>query len=307
MRKAFVNTLIDLASHDPRIILLAGDLGFMILEPFVKQLPERFFNVGVAEQNLVGIATGLAEAGFIPFVYSISNFAVLRPYEFIRNGPVMHQFQVRIVGIGGGIEYSNNGVTHWGLEDMGVLRVLPGIQIIAPADSGQTRTAIMSTWDLCGPVYYRLGKDDSIVIPGLEGRFEIDHLQVVRKGGDILFLTIGSITTEVIAAANKLALHHIEACIGVVSSLNPAPVEDIKNLLASFKLVISVEAHFINGGLGSLIAEVIAENQLGTNLVRCGVNALPDGITGSQKYLYEKYGIDQSSLEKIALSRLQDC
>src|SRR6266480_3885113 len=120
MRRAFAETLAELAKEDPRIVLLTADLGFTALEPFADAFPDRFFNVGVAEQNMVGVATGLAEAGFIPFVYSIVTFACLRPYEFIRNGPIQHRWTVRIVGIGGGVEYGNNGLSHYGLEDVAV-------------------------------------------------------------------------------------------------------------------------------------------------------------------------------------------
>src|SRR5580700_2046408 len=129
MRRAFVETLAELAGKDPRITLLTADLGFMALEPFSDKYPDRFFNVGVAEQNMVGVATGLAEAGFIPFVYSIVNFAVLRPFEFIRNGPIAHKLPVRIVGVGGGFEYGTNGISHYGIEDIGVLRTQPGLTI----------------------------------------------------------------------------------------------------------------------------------------------------------------------------------
>src|SRR6058998_4414082 len=118
MRKAFVRTLIEIGAADSRVLLLTGDLGYMALEPFAQRFPDRFFNVGVAEQNMVGLATGLAEAGFIPFGYSIVTFAALRPYEFIRNGPILHQLPVRIVGVGGGVEYGNNGLSHYGLEDV---------------------------------------------------------------------------------------------------------------------------------------------------------------------------------------------
>src|SRR5438067_3211269 len=159
MRRAFTNTLVELAEHDPRIMLLTGDLGYLALEPFSERFPDRFFNVGVAEQNMVGLATGLAEAGYVPFVYSITPFATLRPYEFIRNGPILHHLPVRIVGVGGGFEYSHAGLTHHGLEDVGVMRVQPGMGVIAPADHEQTVTAMEATWDLPGPVYYRLGKD----------------------------------------------------------------------------------------------------------------------------------------------------
>src|SRR3954447_23056573 len=132
MRGAFANTITELAERDPRVVLLTGDLGYMALEPFSDRFPERFFNIGVAEQNMVGVATGLAEAGFIPFVYSIVTFASLRPYEFIRNGPILHQLPVRIVGIGGGGEYGTAGPTHHGLEDVGIMRIQPGITVIAP-------------------------------------------------------------------------------------------------------------------------------------------------------------------------------
>jgi transketolase len=160
MRGAFVRTLVELADRDRRIALLTGDLGYMALEPFMEKHGDRFFNIGVAEQNMVGIATGLAESGFIPFVYSIVTFATLRPYEFIRNGPVWHQLPVRIVGVGGGFEYGAQGLSHHGLEDVGVMRVQPGMSVVAPADHQQMASALRATWNVPGPVYYRIGKDD---------------------------------------------------------------------------------------------------------------------------------------------------
>src|SRR5215831_18622294 len=134
MRKASVETLADIARSDERVVLLTGDLGFMVLEPFMKAFPERFLNAGVAEQNMVGMATGLAEAGYIPFVYSIVPFSVLRPFEFIRNGPIYHRLPVRVVGIGEGFDYGHNGFTHFALEDVGTMRIQPGITTMVPAD-----------------------------------------------------------------------------------------------------------------------------------------------------------------------------
>lgn len=305
MRKAFIESLIALANADPRVVLLTGDLGFTVVEPFVEQFPERFFNLGVAEQNMIGVATGLADAGYIPFAYSIVNFAVLRPYEFFRNGPILHRLPVRLVGIGGGIEYSYNGATHWGLEDVGVLRVQPGVQIIAPADSDQARTAIRATWNLPGPIYYRLGKNDTTTVPGLQGKFDVDHLQLIREGRDVLFLTMGSIASEAMMAADALSERNIQASVGVVAALNPPPTADLIQALDRHALVVAVEAHFINGGLGSLLAEIIAENQLGARLVRCGIRSTPDGQSGSQEYLYRKYGISPQALMETALSELK--
>src|ERR1051326_3036308 len=165
MRKAFVEALLEIASRDKRVVLLTGDLGFMVLEPFMKAFPDRFLNAGVAEQNMVGMATGLADAGYIPFVYSIVPFSVIRPLEFIRNGPIYHRLPVRIVGVGEGFDYANNGFTHYGLEDVGIMRMQPGITTVVPADDAQAFGAIRATYELPGPVYYRLSKKANLSVP----------------------------------------------------------------------------------------------------------------------------------------------
>jgi transketolase len=305
MRKVFAQTLADLAAQDERIVLLTGDLGYMALEPFADRFPKRFFNVGVAEQNMVGMATGMAEAGLMPWVYSIVPFAVLRPFEFIRNGPVQHCLPVRIVGVGGGVEYSQNGLSHYGLEDIGVLRTQPNLTIVAPSDNAQARNAILKTWDLPGPIYYRLGKDEKLLVPELEGQFELGHCQRIGQGQDLLFVTTGNITIEAVSAMQHLAEHGIKASVAVVPTFNPSPCDDLAQILSEFNLAISVEAHYINGGLGSLVAEVIAERGLSCRLVRCGVKAMPDGITGSQNFLYGRYSLSAERLMETALQSLE--
>src|SRR4026209_673999 len=172
MRKAFIQSLIKLANADERVLLLTGDLGYLVIEEFMERFPKQFFNVGAAEQNMLGLATGLAEAGFIPYVYSITPFAALRPFEFIRNGPVYHNLPVRIVGIGQGVEYGLNGLSHYALEDIGVLRTQPALTIIVPADDAQAQNAIELTHNMPGPIYFRLSKDNT-ESPELEGKFEI--------------------------------------------------------------------------------------------------------------------------------------
>lgn len=304
MRNAFVRTVTELAEQDPRILLLTGDLGFMALEPFAERFPGRFLNVGVAEQNMVGIATGLAEAGFIPFTYSINSFAVLRPYEFIRNGPIYHQLKVRMVGMGGGLEYSHQGITHYGLEDIGMMRIQPGLTIIAPADAAQASTAIRTTLDLAGPVFYRLSKNDKIVVPGLEGRFELGRLQVIHEGHDLLFISMGAIANEVAVASELLRERGVTCTSAVVASMNPPPIDDLVSLLERFRIVITVEAHYIAGGIGSLISEVIAEHGLACRVIRCGVRNKPSGITGSQSYLQDLHGLSPKELVKTALQSL---
>ena len=304
MRAAFTRTLVELAEQDSRIVLLTGDLGYMVLEPFAERFPDRFFNVGVAEQNLVGVATGLAEAGFIPFVYSIVTFASMRAYEFIRNGPVLHQLPVRIVGVGGGFEYGQNGATHYGLEDVGLMRIQPGIKVIAPADHQQARAAFLATWNVPGPVYYRLGKDDQTTIPGLEGRFELGRVQIIREGDELVILTMGSVANEATSAAAALAGHGISCAVAVVASVNPAPVDDLVAIVARFPLILAVEAHYVVGGVGSLVSEVAAERGLGCRVVRCGVRTMPDGLSGSQSYLHQAHGLSSGAIVKTVLQEL---
>ncbi len=306
MRRAFVDTLTELAARDPRILLLTADLGFMALEPFAERFPDRFFNVGVAEQNMMGLATGLAEAGFIPFVYSIVTFATLRAYEFIRNGPVLHRLPVRIVGMGGGVEYGPAGSTHYGLEDVGVMRIQPGLTVIAPADGLQARTAILATWNLPGPVYYRLGKNDRVVVPGLDGRFELGRAQVIREGNDLLLLAMGGIAGEVAAAAEQLASQGIASTVAVVAGINPAPIADLLELLARFPVALTVEAHYVTGGLGSLVSEIVAECGLECRVVRCGVRDAPDGVSGSQGYVQHRHGLSPDALAATALRVIQE-
>jgi transketolase len=304
LRAAFAKTLAEVAERDPRVLLLSGDLGYMALEPFSDKFPDRFINVGVAEQNMVGLATGLAESGFIPFVYSIVTFASLRPYEFIRNGPILHQLPVRIVGVGGGFEYGTAGPTHHGLEDVGVMRVQPGISVIAPADHEQARAAFLATWDLPGPIYYRIGKDDKTVVPGLGGRFEYGRAQLIREGKDLLIITMGSISTEAVAAAESLSTQGVECTVMVVASVNPPPVEDLASALRQHRVAITLEAHYTVGGIGSLVCEVVAEEGIGCRVVRLGVKKTPEGLSGSQSYLHRVNNLSSEALVDTALGIL---
>ena len=301
MRKAFIEVLCELASSDDRIVLMTGDLGFMALEPFRERFPHRFINAGVAEQNMIGVATGLAEAGFRPYAYSIAPFASLRPFEFIRNGPVMHRLPVRIVGMGMGFEYGHSGSSHYALEDIGVMRTLPGLTIVVPADSSQAATAIRDTHDVAGPVYYSLGKDDKISVPGLNGCFELGRVQVVRQGGDVAIVAMGSISQEAVAGAAKLSKRGIEATIIVVSNFNPDPEDDLFEVLSRFRSVVSVEAQTVSGGLGAFVAYVIASRGLSCRLRVMGVRTSSDGTSGNQPERWRKYGLDRDSIVEVVL------
>ena len=296
MRGAFVRTLVELAEDDERIVLLTADLGFTVVEPFAERFPSRFFNVGVAEQNMVGVATGLADAGYVPYVYSIATFATLRPYEFIRNGPVHQRLPVRVVGVGGGFDYGTNGPSHHALEDLAVMRAQPGMTVIAPADFEQACAALRAAHDLPGPVYFRLGKDDSSRVTGLEGRFRLGRAETIGSGGDVLLVTTGSIARNAVAAAGALAAIGIDATVVVAASVSPPPADDLADALERFDAAVAVEAHYVNGGLGSLVCEIAAEHGLPCRVVRCGVRELEPGRSGSEAYLNETHGL---SVERL--------
>jgi transketolase len=296
MRQALVKTLVEIAEHDPRIVLLTADLGFMVLEPFAERFPKRFFNVGVAEANMVGLATGLASCGYIPYVYSIATFASMRCYEQIRNGPILHNFKVRIIGIGGGFDYGPAGITHHALEDFGIARIQPGLAVIAPADDAQAANSLRLTYDNDGPIYYRLSKQDRSVLPNLDGRFRLGRAEIVREGNDVLIVSIGNICFEALRSASLLAEQGLEATVVVVSSLRPAPSNDLLALLRSFSLVATVEEHYVCGGLGSLVSELVAESGAHCRIIRFGVNDDTPKMCGSSHFLRERAGLTAESI-----------
>lgn len=296
MRKAFIRTLQHLARKDERILLLTGDLGFMALEPFAEEFPDRFYNVGVAEQNMIGLASGLAKEGFIPYVYSIAPFCILRPLEFIRNGPIYHQLKVRIVGVGAGFDYGNNGITHYGIDDIGSLRCQPGIQLISPCDHRQAEATFEQTWNDVGPIYYRLNKDDITTVPGLNGKFSACRANVLKPSGEITLLALGNLASDALIVAENLERQGLLCKVAAVACVSPPPTEHLAEIIRNSSLVFTLENHYINGALGSLTAEIIAEKGLNCRLIRCGVDALLDGRTGSTKTLHKRFGIDPESV-----------
>ncbi len=297
MRQAFIRGLTEVARRDRRVVLLTGDLGYTVVEPFAQEFPDRFYNMGVAEQNMIGVATGLSASGFIPFAYSIATFASLRGYEFFRNGPVHHRLPVRVIGVGGGFEYGHAGMTHHSLEDIAIMRVQPHLTVLAPADARQAAACLEATWDLPGPIYYRIGKDDKTLVPGLDGRFSLGAIATIGDGRDVLLLAMGAAATPAVGASQNLAGRGIASTVGVVATLAPAPVSELTRLIRQYPLVLTVETHYVTGGLGSLVSEVVAESSITCRVVRCGVRDDLHTVIGTQSYLEREYGI---SAEQVA-------
>lgn len=300
MRNAFLRSLCELAAADPRVVLLTADLGWSVIEPFAKQYPGRFINVGVAEQNMLGVATGLAIEGKVPFAYSIATFSSMRCYEQFRDGPVLHNLPVRVVGIGGGFSYGHAGPTHHAIEDLTIARTQPGATVLVPADPAQTRSAILATHDIPGPVYLRVDKASYPDIPALGGRFALDTPEVVRHGRDVLFLATGSIAHEVLKAAEAALRRGVSAAVAVLAHLGFAAGEPLLDLLRQHHTVLTVEEGSVAGGLGSLVAETVAHHGLRCRVHAHGVRTTFGRLTGGTDYMRRLHGIDAASLAAAA-------
>lgn len=293
MRNNFIQKLIEIASKDKRIVLLTADLGFSVLEDFANKFPDRFYNVGVSEQNMIGVATGLAESGFIPFTYTIAPFSLLRPYEFIRNGPILHNLPVRIIAIGAGFEYGNLGSTHHLIEDIAITRVFPNLSIYSPINAKNAESILEKSYLGNNPIYYRIGKNKDSLSDNLN-YFESDNFIQLSKGDDsVAVFGIGSIVEEILKC-NNLTDKKISSY--AITKIDQKIAQELITIIQKYKNIISVEAHYINGGIGSMIAEIIAENQLTAKLYRLGVTELSDGIFGDAEFMYRKHKISDKDI-----------
>jgi len=290
MRIAFVNTLHKLAAKNPNIILITGDLGFSVFENYIREFPRQFLNAGVAEQNMTGIAAGMAMEGKIPLIYSIVPFVTMRNFEQIRNDICYQGLNVKIVGVGAGYSYGMYGHTHYGLEDMGILRTIPGITIIAPGDPVETELATIAALKTRGPVYIRLGKAGEPLVHKIRPKFEIGKGIVITEGKDIMLLACGTMLPVALEVSDILKNKYSAK---VVSMHTIKPIDDvlIKNLSRKMKGIFTLEEHAAIGGLGSAVAEVLAENCLNVVFKRFGTPDHFSKVSGKQKYMREQNGL----------------
>lgn len=300
MRTGFIEALIDLAAADRRVFLLTADLGWSVVESFAQRYPDRFLNVGVAEQNMLGIATGLAQVGYVPFVYSIATFSSMRCYEQIRNGPILHRLPVRVVGIGGGYAYGHAGPTHHALEDLCLARAQPGLTVLAPVDRTQAKAVVLATAQMPGPAYLRIGKSACGDLPGLNGRFALNRPEMIRAGSEVLLLATGDIAFEALRAAELLQRQGVSAGVAVLAHLGFAASQPLTDLLRRYRAVLSIEEGYTAGGLASLVAQTIAEGNLDCRLVSCGVTASFPDFSGSTAFMRRHCGLSAEQLAEAA-------
>jgi transketolase len=307
MRTAFVETLCELAAKDERIWLLTGDLGFSVLERFAQQFPERFVNVGVAEQNMTGMAAGLAMCGKTVFTYSIANFPVMRCLEQIRNDVCYHQANVKIVAVGGGFSYGAQGYTHHAIEDLAVMRAMPNMTVVAPGDITEVRLATRAVTEYTGPCYLRLGKGGEPEIYGDEPEFRLGKAILLRTGGDVALIATGAILAEAYQAAEILNKSGIHTALVSMHTLKPLDTEVITQAARQSKLIVTVEEHSSIGGLREAVAAVLAGMPRATARLISPAPASSLGLdSGSQSYLRAKCGLDGASLAAFIAKELAE-
>jgi len=294
MRDAFSSELTALATSDPRIVLLMGDIGNHMFDRFKALYPTRFFNCGIAEANMISVAAGLAMSGFRPVVYTFSSFDIGRPYEQIRINLAFQNLPVVIIGLGGGLTYSSLGPTHYICEDLAITRVLPNMTVVCPADAVETRAAIRAALQQEGPVYIRIGKKNEPVMHKTPPDFVIGKGITVEEGDDICILGTGTILPNVIAASHILRESDLESKVVSFHTVKPLDTKLLESAFSDYPLVVTVEEHSLIGGLGSAVAEWLIDQSFPRkgHLMRIGI---PD------EFLY--YAINQKSArDNYALS-----
>lgn len=307
MRTAFIETLFELAKEDSRITLIVGDLGFGVVTKFMEQLPNQFVNAGVAEQNMTGMAAGMALSGKIVFTYSIANFPTLRPLEQIRNDVCYHNANVSIVSVGGGMAYGSLGPSHHATEDIAVMRALPNMIVIAPGDPVETRLATRALVHHDGPAYLRLGRAGEPQVHQTKPDFEIGRAITLRKGSDITLITTGGMLHVTVNAADILREQGIQAMVLSMHTVKPLDVEAVLYAARETGAIITVEEHSIIGGLGGAIAECLMEaNHPPKYFKRIGLDGKFSSIVGSQEYLRQQYSLDAAGIVRTVRNVIQE-
>lgn len=299
MRDAFIRELEIQARIDPRIFFLTGDLGFGVVEEFSKEFPNQFLNAGVAEQNMMGLAAGLADSGMLPFVYSIANFPTFRCLEQIRNDVCYPELPVTIVSIGAGLAYGSLGYSHHAVEDLSVMRSLPGMRVISPCDPNEVRAAVRYIISDPGPTYLRLGKNGESILPKTEAT-PLGGTCTLREGSGLLILATGAIADDVLKMVNQSTNPAI-ASAQVVSIPIVKPMDLSLVNYEEFEHIVSVEEHSLVGGLNSAIYEYLRDRNESRRILAIGLADAIRHHTGSAEHLRLKSRLDHEGMENQIL------
>lgn len=296
----FGHALVRAAENDARIVGLTADLGkYTDIHVFAERFPERFFQMGMAEQSLVGAACGLARTGCIPFATTYCVFATRRAYDFIAIGAALGRANVKIIAGLPGLTTGYGG-THQGIEDLALMRSIPGLTVIDPCDATEVAQATAAIAQHDGPVYMRLLRGlVPVALDPADYRFEIGRAQLLQDGADVAFISSGVMTPRALEAARQLAAENVRAAVLHVSTLKPFDRDAVASLLGRIPRVVTAENHVIAGGLASAVADLAVDERLDIRLKRVGI---PDCFcaSGSLPYLAERYGLTAAHLANAA-------
>lgn len=298
MRNAFAAAMVDLAEADERVLLLSGDIGNRLFDPYKDRFGRRFYNCGVAEANMTGVAAGLALGGMRPVTYTIAPFNTARCYEQIRLDICYHNLPVIIVGVGAGLSYANLGPTHHALDDIALMRLLPEMTVVCPADAVEVPLLLKELMARGRPAYLRLGKKNEPIVHAHPPKLEIGRGLVLRTGRDLCLLSTGVLLPDVLAAADALSSQTLSVAVVHLHTVNPMETELLEKLFSRFRMVVTVEEHFRNGGLGTSVAEWLADHpRVAGRLFRLGLENCFLNYCGDQRSMRAANGL---SAEKIA-------
>jgi transketolase len=296
MRKLFFQKLLKFAKKDKNIFVLFGDLGAKFFNDFQKTDPKRFINVGVSEQNMIGLAAGLAMSGKNVFCYSIVPFLVMRGFEQIRIDLCYDNFNVKLLGSGGGVCYGVEGVTHHAIEDVGIMRTLPNMSIVSPGDPVETEALVEKSINHKGPLYIRFGRDQENLIYDKKIKFEIGKGIVVKKGKDVCLISFSAMLYNTKIARDILREKGINAGLVDMHTIKPLDISLIKKCAKEYKAIFTIEDHNIIGGLGSAVSEVLSELGYRGKFKRIGIKDAYCSFGGKPDYLIKRLGLDSESI-----------
>ena len=309
MRNAFANAFYELARNDRRIYLVVADITAAAgVTSFQKESPERFLNVGVAEQMMISMCGGLALRGCIPFAYTIATFTIYRPFEQVRVDCAYQNLPVKLVGVGAGVNYSTLGGTHHAQEDVAIMTAVPNMTVLAPCDPAETALVTRECIGIPGPVYLRLGKaGEPDLTSTAPDPFRLGKIRFIKRGTDICFLSYGPVTKTAVEVANRIEKEKGKSCAVVsVHSLKPLDKTGIQEVLVQFPIVVVVEEHAPHGGLSSRVKEIAWDSGAQCRLKAFSLRDEFIHVYGSHADLLKAHGLDPETIyaEVCALAEI---
>lgn len=292
MRNAFAKEVLEIARRDERVVLLMGDIGNRLFDPFKAEFPERFFNCGIAEANMISVAAGLANEGFRPVCYTIAPFVTYRVLEQIRVDVCYHQQPVTLVGTGAGLSYAGLGATHHSCEDIAVMRALPDMQVLAPADSNELVSCLNAAITSDKATYLRIGKKGEPLVYEAPPKVRLGSSLSHRKGRDVAILSCGTLLSSALEASELLGAKGIQCSVTSCYSVKPMDESTVREKAKESRLLVSLEEHSVVGGFGSAVAELLSSpGEVAKPLLRLGTADEFLHETSTQPSAREHFGL----------------